>query len=174
MSQRLVTFLDSMPDRQHGWIDCLSAAHRSILLDRQWLLLHWGAALQEARRKGLSKDQITRGVVLAAHQRGLKISRSTLFHWRRAFLADGLFGLMDNRWFKKHPSACWPFIMALSHIYLRGSGRGKPVEFCHAEATKLAEDYNWPRCTLAQSRRWIRGHLEPSNRTNLGDGLTAD
>jgi hypothetical protein len=163
-----------MPDRQRGWIDCLSPAQRSILLDRQWLVLHWGAALGESRRNGQSKDQITHGVVLAARQRGLKISRGTLFNWRRAFLADGLFGLMDNRWFKKHPSAFWPFIMALSHIYLRGSGRGKTVEFCHAEATKLAEDYNWPRCTLAQSRRWIRGHLEPSKVTDCKDGLTAD
>jgi len=171
---RPISSFEPMPDRQRGFIDRLPAGHRSILLDRQWLVLHWEACLHERRRRGRSYDQVTAEIVLAARRKGYKISRGTLFNWRRAFLADGLFGLMDNRWFKKHPNACWPFIMALSHIYARGTGRGKPVEFCHAEASKLAEDYNWPRCKLNESRRWIREHLEPSKTALAGDGLSGD
>ncbi|MGD0462854.1 MAG: hypothetical protein ABSB74_10235 [Tepidisphaeraceae bacterium] len=170
-SPRLILPPEPMPDRQRGFVDHLSLANRTELLDRQWLVLHWGEAIREGRRRRRSEVQVTAGIVLVARQRGYKICRSTLFRWRRAFRADGLFGLMDNRWFHKHPSACWPFILALSHIYSRGTGRGKSVKFCHAETVKLADDYDWPRCKLDESERWIREHLRPSEAALLGDDL---
>ncbi|MGD0464665.1 MAG: hypothetical protein ABSB74_19445 [Tepidisphaeraceae bacterium] len=167
----LILPAEPMPDRQKGWLDRLPAGPRSIVLDRQWLLLQWGAALHEPRRRGRSYDQVTASIVRMARDQGYTISRSTLFRWRHAFKSDGLFGLVDGRWFRNRPNACWPFIAALSYIHTRGTGCGKPVEFSHAEATKLAEDYDWPRCMLHESGRWIREHLEPSKSGLSGDGL---
>jgi hypothetical protein len=169
--------IDGLDHRRDGWTAHLSDAHLREMNRRLLLVRHWRAYREIGRECGITENQVTRAFLSLLRSIGvtMKVNRSSLFQWDKALRYDGNFGLADLRHFKSKPQADWPFIKALTGIYLDNARHGCGwIEFCHDRTLKLAVDYNWPRCTLRESEEWIKGNLEPSKSHAKGGGSIAD
>lgn len=155
-----------LAERRRDWIHRLNAEQRATVLTRNWIVSEFERALSVGRANGLHDPESTAAFI--RYMEAMRVGgfdRSTLANWRRAKRIDGLFGLIDARWLRSKPQADWHFIRALSDLWRKSDGR--PLEWAHYEAMKLAEDYDWPRCLFRESCRWARQQLTA---TAGGDG----
>jgi hypothetical protein len=141
-------------------------AQRRIILDRRRILDQWRAALALAVATGESAESATvRFLQTVAETDGQRISRATLYAWRRDFAAAGMDGLADARWLRKSSDSAriargevsWadiartdPFAEAFLAAWL--TPRRRTIAIAHTVAAEVCAQGGHP----ARSYHWAR------------------
>ena len=130
------------------------------VLFRATILAGWGAATSVCERG--RADEVTEAYLAALRLVGLKISRSTLFSWRRAYRSDGPRGLVDQRGCVGPRPArdCTAFFGEVRRLY---TGPGlRSIAHCHERACEWAAEHELPSATYRETQRFIRREILPA------------
>lgn len=136
------------------------------LLSRLEIIRRWneleGAAARTQRPRGQAKKQL----LAELESRGISLSLSTLYNWRRAFLADGVKGLADHRARKGRQPPDKRFMRAVQREYELPEMLS--MEAAHMMARREARKRGWRICTLRESCQYIRRKVLPAMRRGSG------
>jgi hypothetical protein len=117
-----------------------------------------------SRPPGRRTSEAVAHVLRLARERGLKLSRGTLYNWSRAYRDAGLWGLIDRRWIVGELAKQWrrhlaPFLAEVARLYESPGLRS--IEHCHDLALEWAKERVLPSATLRESAQHIRQHVLP-------------
>jgi hypothetical protein len=149
----------------HSFALCLTDRQRQRLRARRLAVEQWEAAIEAGAAEGRRELEVTPEFLsdLAARTGGEKLSRSTLYNWRRAYRDAGLWGLVDQRWLQRgreqRRRELAPFFREVARRYL--SPGLWPIAVCHEVACEWAERHGRPTATLRETSRYIRRKVLP-------------
>ena len=154
-----------------AWLFRLTDAQRLEPFRCERLLKWWDEVRQLGAANGRGERAVTAGFLLMASAAGLELSRATLFNWRRAYRADGLRGLADQRVPAARASADGDYAAFLAEFEARYLGGGLlPAATCFQLARERAEREGWPVPTLRHARRYLKAHILPGLTRERGSG----
>jgi hypothetical protein len=148
-------------DRRNDFMVAIDSEHRALIGLRLLLILHWRKLLESSKRAGVTGQIVNDRVLDMATEMGISTTRRTLYRWWKDYQIDGPFALTDGRRMSD-PRKCRNFVMELSRVFLKGEGKGKPLEFSHRVATDYAAARDYARLTISESRRWAKWHFMPA------------
>ena len=150
-----VKFPDQMEFRTAG----LTEAQVRAAQDRRSILLEWENARADGTHGGLVESLVTERFILRLErERGLKLSRATLFNWQRCWRSAGLNGLVDRRGYcgtgdGDGDGGSDPFYDEIKRLYL--TPRQLKIPKCYWIAAMKAAEYGWPVRSIHQCRRFL-------------------
>lgn len=134
-------------------------ATRAAAADRLQFLRDWDRARARAEVFGGSVAGATLTFIASLKRSERRVvSTKTLYNWRRAYLIDGIAGLVDQRSVRSRETPS-RFLKLVKEIY---AGPGLlSMEVCHDRATAIADARGWKVCTFRESQRFIRARVLP-------------
>ncbi|QOV88430.1 hypothetical protein [Humisphaera borealis] len=149
------------------WMTRLTESERLELLRKRRIVQWWEEARQEGKRNGRREPEVTAGFLLMVSAIGWELSRSTLFGWRRSYLANGLRGLHDERSAAVSGQEDYhPFLAELRRRYLGGGLLSARV--CYQLTVDEAKSKKWAVPTLRYCRRFLNAVVLPALRREKG------
>jgi hypothetical protein len=145
----------------------LLPVERSDLLRRERAVRELEHLLSLGREQGHKAHDVTRAYAEGLRSRGMRVSASAMWEWRRRYRADGLAGLMDGRRRRfdrrELERRCPAFLRELARQWNRRHGVDTTfryaVVFSYEIAYEAARAKRWRPCMLTEAERWLREKL---------------
>jgi PhnB protein len=96
----LTTAATSLGNDPEQW----PAKIKADAMARQRILERWTQALASGDKHGVPRDQSTAPFLHRLRRSGMKLSKATLYNWKRSFNRDGVRGLVDARRLARSPT----------------------------------------------------------------------
>lgn len=142
-----------------GGADAASLRAGAALEERHWIVNAWRETVGLSKLHGGDARRATRAFLAMLADGGRRISGSTLYNWSRAYAADGLKGLRDQRRYRERAKDFSLFLAELCRLYV-GPGL-YPIKTCFWRAQDTAAARGWNVPTLRRAQAYIRGDVLP-------------